>query len=316
MGLERTAAVLQGVDTIHHTDLFAPLINAINDLSRNRQIEYSISPLEFNTQDPTTKPLKIIADHVRAAIFMAGDGIVPGNNGRDYMMKRFIRRAFLTARQLDLREPFLHKLVPIVSQGFGDVYPEIRERETAIAALIKREEEAFGKTINSGMNRLEDLLEDAKKKQVRVLDGEEVFRLYETYGFPKELTQEMAQESGLEIDEAGYHAAQERHSKISGSAVGEYYKSVFGSVETKFAGYDMLSCDAEVLAVTVHAEDVGNGVTEQTDSLFLLDRTPFYGESGGQIGDHVGEIIGDGVRLRVLDTQKQGKTIFHKVEIH
>ncbi len=312
MGLERTAAVLQGVDTIHHTDLFAPLINAINDLSKSRNIEYSISPLELNTQDPTTKPLKVIADHVRAAIFLAGDGIVPGNNGRDYMMKRFIRRAFLMGRQLDLHEPFLHKLVPMVSQGFGDVYPEVRERADVIAGLIKREEEAFGKTIGSGMNRLEDLLEDAKTKQQRVLDGEEVFRLYETYGFPKELTQEMAQDAGLEIDEAGFKSAQERHSKISGAAVGEYYKSVFGSVETEFSGYDTLSCDAEVLAVTIHAEDVGNGVTEQTDYV-LLDRTPFYGESGGQIGD-IGEIIGDGLRLRVLDTQKQGKTIFHKVE--
>ena len=312
MGLERTAAVLQSVDTIHQTDLFAPLINAINDLSRNRQIEYSISPLPLDVNDPTTKPLKIIADHVRAAIFMAGDGIVPGNNGRDYMMRRFIRRAFLTGRQLNLREPFLHRLVPMVSQGFGDVYPEVRQRAELISGLIRREEEAFGKTLGAGINRIDDLIEDAKQKGNRVLDGEEVFRLYETYGFPSELTQEMAQDNGLEIDEAGYHAAQERHSKISGSAVGEYYKSVFGSVETEFVGYDTLSCDAEVLAVTIHAEDVGNGVTEQTDCV-LLDRTPFYGESGGQIGD-VGEIIGDGVRLRVLDTQKQGKTIFHKVE--
>ena len=304
MGLERTAAVLQNVDTIHHTDLFAPLINAINDLSRNRQIEYSTSPLELNTQDPTTKPLKIIADHVRAAIFMASDGIVPGNNGRDYMMKRFIRRAFLTARQLDLREPFLHKLVPIVSQGFGDVYPEIRERETAIAALIKREEEAFGKTIGSGMNRLDDLLDDAKKKQQRVLDGEEVFRLYETYGFPKELTQEVAQESGLEIDENGYHAAQERHSKISGAAVGEYETRTFSNLETEFVGYNQTECEAQIVGVKRDGDKV----------LVALDKSPFYAESGGQIGD-IGEIVGNNLRLRVLDTQKQGKAWIHSVEV-
>ncbi len=304
MGLERTAAVLQNVDTIHHTDLFAPLINAINDLSRGGNIEYSISPLELCTDDATTKPIKIIADHVRAAIFMAGDGIVPGNNGRDYMMKRFIRRAFLTARQLDLREPFLHKLVPIVSQGFGDVYPEVRERESAIAALIKREEEAFGKTIGSGMNRLEDLLDDAKQKQNRVLDGEEVFRLYETYGFPKELTQEMAQESGLEIDENGFRQAQERHSKVSGAAVGEYETRAFGNLETQFVGYDSTETNAQI-----------TGVSRDGDKVSVaLDKSPFYAESGGQIGD-VGEIVGDNLRLRVLDTQKQGKAWIHSVEI-
>ncbi len=311
MGLERTAAVLQNVDTIHHTDLFAPLINAINDLSRNRQIEYSISPLPLDVNDPTTKPLKIIADHVRSAIFMAGDGIVPGNNGRDYMMRRFIRRAFLTGRQLDLREPFLHTLVPIVSQGFGDVYPEVRERAELISGLIQREEEAFGKTLGAGINRIDDLLEDAKKKGNPVLDGEEVFRLYETYGFPPELTQEMAQEQGLEIDEISYHAAQKHHSKISGSAVGEYHRQVFGNRETEFVGYSELICEAEVLAITIHAEDVG-GVTEQSEYV-LLDRTPFYGESGGQSGD-TGELVADGVRVRVIDTQKEGKAHFHKVE--
>ncbi len=312
MGLERTAAVLQNVDTIHHTDLFAPLINAISDLSRGRNIEYSISPLELNTQDATTKPLKIIADHVRAAIFMASDGIVPGNNGRDYMMKRFIRRAFLTARQLDLREPFLHKLVPIVSQGFGDVYPEIREREIAIAALIKREEEAFGKTIGSGMNRLEDLLDDAKKKGLRVLDGEEVFRLYETYGFPPELTQEVAQESGLEIDEAGFKSAQERHSKISGAAVGEYETRTFGNLDTEFVGYDETKVGARIIAAR---DTEGNSIADDFDGTaqVVLDKTSFYAESGGQVGD-IGRLWFKGFEARVLDVQKQGKAYVHIIE--
>jgi len=325
MGLERTAAVLQNVDTIHQTDLFAPLINAINDLSRNRQIEYSISPLPLDVNDPTTKPLKIIADHVRAAIFMAGDGIVPGNNGRDYMMRRFIRRAFLTGRQLDLREPFLHRLVPTVSQGFGDVYPEVRQRAELISGLIRREEEAFGKTLGAGINRIDDLIEDAKKKGNRVLDGEEVFRLYETYGFPSELTQEMAQDNGLKIDEAGYHAAQERHSKISGSAVGEYATRAFGDLETAFVGYNRSVVeDAEILAV--HRED--------NKFFVVLDQTPFYAESGGQIGDQ-GQIFSrvfedysesypdqenvHGKRVtfhaKVVDTQKQGRAWVHELEL-
>ncbi len=310
MGLERTAAVLQGVDTIHHTDLFAPLINAINDLSRGRQIEYSTSPLPLDTQDPTTKPLKIIADHVRAAIFLAGDGIVPGNNGRDYMMRRFIRRAFLTGRQLDLREPFLHRLVPTVSQGFGDVYPEVRERAERIAGLIQREEEAFGETIGSGMNRLDDLLDDAKKKGKSVLDGEEVFRLYETYGFPRELTQEMAQDNGLEIDEAGYHAAQERHADKSRVKIFEYDKRTFGDFETRFVGYEQLECKAKIQGLLERLP------TEDGKFRFALAliESPFYAESGGQVGD-TGEIYGEGFVAKVIDTQKEGKTFIHALEV-
>jgi alanyl-tRNA synthetase len=314
MGLERTAAVLQGVDTIHHTDLFAPLINAINDLSRNRQIEYSISPLPLDSNDPTTKPLKIIADHVRSAIFMAGDGIVPGNNGRDYMMRRFIRRAFLTGRQLDLREPFLHTLVPIVSQGFGDVYPEVRERAELISGLIQREEEAFGKTLGAGINRIDDLLEDAKKKGNRVLDGEEVFRLYETYGFPLELTQEMAQDAGFSINEEGYRNAQNRHSKISGSTIGEYATRIFGNLETQFVGYEELSCDAAVVGIgPIIGSIIGNSTAFHQIEV-VLDRTPFYGESGGQVGD-TGELVGDGFRATVQGTEKKGNTFVHTVSV-
>ena len=304
MGLERTAAVLQGVDTIHQTDLFAPLINAIQERATGRVVEYSTSPSELHPDDPTTKPLKIIADHVRAAIFMAGDGIVPGNNGRDYMMRRFIRRAFLTGRKLDLREPFLHRLVPMVSQGFGDVYPEVRQRAELISGLIRREEEAFGKTLGAGINRIDDLLEDAKQKDNRVLDGEEVFRLYETYGFPSELTQEMAQDAGLEIDEAGYQRAKERHSGISGAAVGEYATRAFGDLETQFVGYNELETNAQIIGVKTEGDNV----------LVALDRTPFYAESGGQIGD-IGEIVGENLRLRVLDTQKNGKAWAHRVEV-
>jgi alanyl-tRNA synthetase len=300
MGLERTAAVLQGVDTIHHTDLFAPVINAISQLGKSGVLEYSRSTPGLDPNDPQTRPLKVIADHARAAIFMAGDGIVPGNSGRDYMLRRLIRRAFLFGRQLGYYQPFVYRLAPIIAQGYGDVYPEVRERETLISDLIRREEERFNQTIESGMNRLEDLLENLRAKNETVVPGAEVFRLYETFGFPPEMTEEVARENGLEIDEAGFAAAAEAHSKISGSAVGEYESRAFGHQETEFVGYDATSCDAKIVAVS--------------GSQVVLDRTPFYAESGGQVGDE-GEIVGENFRARVLDTQKQGRAWVHEIEI-
>jgi alanyl-tRNA synthetase len=307
MGLERTAAILQGVSTIHHTDLFAPIINAIKN-AQSETIEYSLSRPELNPEDPTTKPLRVIADHIRAAVFMAADGIIPGNNGRDYMLRRFIRRAFLMGRQLGYNEPFLHRIAPVIAQGYGDSYPEVRDRLDIISGLIAREEERFQTTLDAGMNRLENLLEDAKKKDIRVLDGEEVFRLYETYGFPREVTQEVAQESGLEIDEAGYRAAQERHSKTSGSGVGEYESRRFANHETEFVGYELTECDAKVVEAVVTITDASK-VT-----AILLDKTPFYAESGGQIGDQ-GEIVGEDFHAFVLDTKREGKAFVHIVNV-
>jgi len=304
MGLERTAAVLQGVDTIHHSDLFAPIVNAISQLGQSGTPQFSLSTPQLNPADPTTKPLKVIADHVRAAIFMAGDGIIPGNTGRDYMLRRLIRRAFLVGRQLGYYQPFLHRLTPIIAQGYGDTYPEVRQREALISELIQREEERFNTTIESGMNRLDDLIETLKGKNEKVLPGAEVFRLYETFGFPPEMTEEVARDHGLEIDEAGFAAASEAHSKISGSGVGEYESRSFGNIETEFVGYDETASDAQIVAVRDENEKV----------QIVLDRTPFYAESGGQVGD-AGELAADGFRARVIDTQKQGATWVHEVEI-
>jgi alanyl-tRNA synthetase len=311
MGLERTAAVLQNVDTIHHTDLFAPIINAIAHLGaispNGGEPQFSLSTPSLDPENPQTRPLKVIADHARAAIFMAGDGIVPGNSGRDYMLRRLIRRAFLFGHQLGYDQPFVHRLAPIIAQGYGEVYPEVRERETLIADLIRREEERFHLTLASGMNRLDDLLESLRAKNETVLPGAEVFRLYETFGFPPEMTEEVARENGFEIDEAGFAAAAEAHSKISGSAVGEYEARAFGHLETEFVGYEQTSCDAKILAVS-------SPQSPASSLQIVLDRTPFYAESGGQVGDE-GELIGEKFRARVLDTQKQGKAWVHEIEI-
>jgi alanyl-tRNA synthetase len=300
MGLERTAAILQGVDTIHHTDLFAPIINAISAAKREGALGFDLSTPQLHPEDPTTKPLKVVADHVRAAIFMAADGVTPGNKGRDYMMRRFIRRAYLNGRTLGLDKPFLHRLLPVVQQGYGDIYPELIERGDLIADLIKREEERFGITIESGMNRLDDLIDDAKSKGENTLSGAEVFNLYSTQGFPPELTADVLQDNGLSFDQEEFQRAAEHFSKISGSGVGEYQKREFDGSETAFVGYETTKTEAKVVAIS--------------EGRLVLDRTPFYAESGGQTGD-TGEIVGQNGRARVLDTKKEGKTWVHFVEI-
>lgn len=305
MGLERTAAILQGVDTIHHTDLFAPITQAIIHAGKEGDLPFIATPLALDPEDPTTWPIRVIADHIRAATFMAADGIVPGNNGRDYMLRRFIRRAFLMGRRLGYEKAFLHRIVPVIARGYGDVYPEVRERENTIVDLIRREEERFETTLSGGVNRLDDLVESLKDSGQNVLPGDEAFRLYETFGFPLELTREMAMEQGMAIDETGYHAAAERHSKISGSAVGEYEKHRFGQAETAFVGYDQTRCEAQII-------DFAPG--ENGRFLVLLNQTPFYAESGGQIGDS-GELVGSGFRALVHDTKKEGKAWSHEVEV-
>jgi len=314
MGLERTAAILQGVDTIHQTDLFAPLINAIF-AARNLplplagegrgegaalELPFDLSTPELNLQDPTSKPARIIADHVRASVFLIGDGVIPGANGRDYMLRRFIRRAYLTGRSLGLTAPFLHRLVPIVQRSYGEVYPELISRGEVITNFIRTEEEAFSETLEAGVGRLEDLIAGAKRANERVVSGREVFNLYQSQGFPPELTQDLLEQEGLSYDANEFEEARDAHRNASKTSVFDYGKREFGALETDFVGYTALECEAEVLAVE------GNRV--------VLDRSPFYGESGGQVGD-TGELVGEGVRARVLDTQKDGKAWVHTVEV-
>ena len=306
MGLERTAAVLQGVDTIHHCDLFAPLIHAIQNL-KSSELPYSLSVPDLNPENPLTRPTKVIADHVRAAAFMAGDGIVPGNNGRDYMLRRLIRRAYLSGRALEQSEPFLFRLVPTIARTYGDVYPELRAREANISDLIRREEERFSTTLTSGINRLQNLIEDVKNRGQQVLAGREVFNLYQSNGFPKELTQELLAEEGLSFDDEGYRQAESQHVAVSGSAVGAYEKRDFAGLETEFLGYDTLGASAQIVAVRADENNARK-------YLVALDRTPFYAESGGQIGDS-GTLVGEGFQARVTDTKKQGKTWIHSIEV-
>ena len=300
MGLERTAAILQGVDTIHQTDLFAPLINAIYAARQGGELPFSLSTPTLNPEDPTSRPARVIADHVRAAIFLIGDGVVPGSNGRDYMLRRFIRRAYLSGRSLGITEPYLHRLVSIVQKSYGEIYPELIERGDIITGFIKSEEEKFETTLDAGIGRLEDMIADAKSKSQTSISGREVFDLYQSKGFPPELTQDLLAQEGLIYDDASFVEAREKHENVSGSAVGEYGKRSFGDVSSVFLGYETLEADAKVIAVQ--------------ENRVVLDQTPFYAESGGQVGD-TGELVAEGVLARVLDTQKDGKAWVHTVEL-
>jgi len=300
MGLERTAAILQGVDTIHQTDLFAPLINAIHAARTPGELPFSLSTPELHPQDPTSKPARIIADHIRASVFLIGDGVIPGANGRDYMLRRFIRRAYLTGRSLGLTEPFLYRLVPIVQRSYGQVYPELVQRGAQITNFIQSEEEKFEKTLDTGMSRLEDMIADAKAKGQTAISGREVFDMYQSKGFPPELTQDLLEQEGLSYDDASFVEAREKHEADSTPADDWKYVTHTFDFQTQFVGYDSLESEAQVLAV-------------QGDRV-VLNRTPFYGESGGQVGD-TGELIGEGTFARVLDTQRDGKAWVHTVEL-
>jgi alanyl-tRNA synthetase len=304
MGLERTAAVLQGVDTIHQTDLFAPLIHAIAAAGKDGELPFSLSVPELNPEDPTTRPLRVIADHVRAATFMAADGIIPGNTGRDYMLRRLIRRALAFGRQLDYNRPFLHRIVPTIVRVYGEVYPELQQRQEIVSDLIRREEERFAQTLESGSARLQDIIERAQKQGQTRISGEDAFDLYSTFGFPREMTSELLAAQGLGFNEEEYQAAFANHSTISGSSVGEYQQRQFGNLETEFVGYDTLSVDATIRAWSGEAPNL----------QVVLDRSPFYAESGGQIGD-LGELQGESFRAHVTDVQKQGKTWIHNIEV-
>ena len=300
MGLDRIASILQGVDTIHQNDVFAPLINAVFALGDGKTPTYDLNVPNLDTNNPRSRPARIIADHVRAAIFLAADGVTPGTNGRDYMLRRFIRRASLNGRALGLEKPFLSQLVPTVIETYGAVYPELVERQSVITGLIQREEQAFGTTVEAGTKRFNQIVASLQSRGETQMAGEEVFRLYETYGFPRELTQDIAAQAGLSVDDEGYQRAADQHSIDSVVAPIDYDIALFDNLPTEFVGYFETRCDAKVVALR--------------DNQLVLDKSPFYAESGGQVGD-TGEIVGAKGIARVTDTKKSGATWVHTVEI-
>jgi len=312
MGLERLAAAVQGKVTVFETDIFFPLVQHICEIAN----------YEYGSDPQKDIAVRIIADHTRAVCFMAAEGVVPSNEGRGYVMRRFIRRAMRLGRNFGIEDPFVHQLVPTVVQLMGDPYDELVKSQSVISEAIRREEERFEQTLEIGMARLEEMIAETKARGETVLRGRDAFTLYDTYGFPLELTKEICAEHGLTVDEEGFNEelelqrqrARERMRFTSPFEAGEFE----GLPPTPFVGRmpepdGVLACEATVIAIKQKDDEV----------WVVLDKTPFYPEGGGQIGDTGMIMWGEGrgtgdeeaakAVARVLDTQKFGDVIAHKV---
>ena len=292
MGLERIAAVLQGVHSNYEIDLFQDLIKA--------------AARETGTEYLSSNSLKVIADHIRACAFLIVDGVIPGNEGRGYVLRRIIRRAIRHGYKLGQKHPFFHRLVDDLARVMGEAYPELPRNAERVKQVLRTEEDRFADTLENGMR----VLEGALTREDRMLDGETVFQLYDTYGFPVDLTADIARERGVRVDYAGFEAAMERQreraraaSKFRAEAGVEY-----SGKPTEFHGYDTLTLEARVQAIYVEGtpvEEIGAGES----AVVVLDRTPFYAESGGQVGDR-GDLAGAGGTFLVEDTQKIQPEVF------
>src|SRR5215831_2034269 len=293
MGLERIAAVLQGVHSNYEIDLFRDLIRA--------------AARETGTKDLADNSLKVIADHIRACAFLVVDGVIPGNEGRGYVLRRIIRRAIRHAYKLGRKEPFFHRLVPDLSKEMGEAYPELPKAKERVMQVLKGEEERFAETLENGMK----VLEAALHREDRMLDGETVFQLYDTFGFPVDLTADMARERGIMIDHAGFEAAMERQRQRA-RAAGKFKMEAgveYSGGATQFKGYETLDLgDAKIAAIYREGTSVP-GIAAGGSAIVVLDKTPFYAESGGQVGD-AGELVAAGGTFIVADTQKIQADVF------
>jgi alanyl-tRNA synthetase len=295
MGLERIAAVLQHVHSNYEIDLFQDLIRA--------------AARETGVADLATPSLRVIADHIRACAFLIVDGVIPGNEGRGYVLRRIIRRALRHGYKLGRKEPFFHRLVADLARAMGDAYPELVAARERVAQVLAQEEERFGETLEHGMA----ILEQALARGDRQLDGETAFRLYDTFGFPLDLTADVCRERGVAVDEAGFDAAMSRQ-REQARAAGKFRAAAgldYEGEATDFQGYERLAVpQARVVALYVGGATVA-AIHAGQDGVVVLDRTPFYAESGGQVGD-AGELVAaDGaVRFVVSDTQKIQADVF------
>ena len=299
MGLERIAAVMQKVHSNYEIDLFQALIKAAAKV-------LSVSDLEDNS-------LKVIADHIRSCSFLVADGVLPGNEGRGYVLRRIIRRAIRHGNKLGASQPFFYKLVATLAEVMGDAYPELVKQQAQIEKALLAEEEQFAKTLDNGMQILEEALAGIEGSEI---PGEVVFKLYDTYGFPTDLTNDIARERGLSLDMAGYEAAmaeQRSRSQEGGSFKVDYNDILKLAGHTEFTGYDSLSGQGTVTALLRNGEQVSSLAADES-GVVVLSNTPFYGESGGQVGDS-GYLSAEGVRLEVTDTTKASDQHLHHVTV-
>ncbi|MDQ7844817.1 MAG: alanine--tRNA ligase, partial [Armatimonadota bacterium] len=308
MGLERLVTVLQGTRDVYGTDLFLPLMDRLQAIlghDRRRREEHEVA-------------YRVMADHGRAMTFLLADGVVPGNEGRSYVLRMIMRRAMRFCRSTGTTAPFLAELAGAVAEEMGDVYPELRAQREFIEAAARAEEERFTQTLTNGLERLEELLDRTAEAGARVLPGEEVFRLYDTYGFPLEMTKDVARERGLEVDETGFARAMEAQRERARAAQaftlpaddGRYARLAAEGITTEFVGYRRHRLRARIRALLVRGRPAERAAAGDEVEV-VLDRTPFYAEGGGQVGD-TGELVTADGRVEVRDTRRgPGGIIVH-----
>ena len=297
MGLERITMVCQGVASTFETDLLRPILDKVSEMSG----------VPYKKSEKTDISLRIITDHARCVTFLISDGVIPGNEGRSYVLRMILRRALRHGKILGMDLPFLYKLVDTVVECYGGAYPELIKNKSKVIEVIKAEEERFNKTLDRGYKLLEEFITEKKD-----IDGESAFRLYDTFGFPLELTKEIAEENGLKVDEAGYKVAMQEQkdrakaatAKISVTGDIKYAKVEEKVGSTEFLGYEQNESDAKVLALIE-----GEGYID-----VVLDKTPFYAECGGQIGDS-GYLTNDTLKAEVLTTFKVNHLFVHRCQI-
>lgn len=307
MGLERIATVMQDVYSNYDTDLLRPIIAFVENMTGKKYYG-----------DDRGFPFRVIADHSRAITFLISDGVVPGNEGRSYVLRRILRRAARYGRELDLNEPFLYKIIPQVVSLMECAYPELRKNLDYVQKVVKFEEERFNETLSDGLKMLSEGISRLEQEHKAVVPGEMAFMLYDTYGFPLDLTRDIAQEKGFSVDIKSFEELMEKQREKAKAARKESYKidELFETLAplppTEFLGYDRLESEGQVQLIISNQEPVESFDDKSREVVLVLDKTPFYGESGGQVGD-TGIIENDDFRFRVVNTQKTPDGKFYHI---
>ena len=313
MGFERIVAILQGVDSNYKTDVFVPILEGISNLTNRDYFD-----------DERGVPHRVIADHIRCLTFAIGDGVMPSNEGRGYVIRRILRRAVLYGKRLGMEEPFIYNLVDKVIELLGPVFPDVLPRHDFIKRIIQGEERRFHQTLDRGLEILRGSLDELEAQKQSILSGNRAFEMYDTFGFPLDLTQMLARERNFAVDEDGFAASMSQQRERSradwkvagGEGKGEaIYADILKEYQTTtFLGYDRSGSEAEVIAL-IRGDELASGVHEGEEVSVILNQTPFYGDSGGQVGD-IGVIESENAKLKVVDTVKPVPDLFvHRCKV-
>lgn len=299
MGLERIASVLQGADNIFEIDAIHSILEKIEE----------IADYKYGTDPKKDESIRVITDHSRAVTFLVSDGVVPGNEGRGYVLRRLTRRALRHGKLLGIEGEFLNKIIEEIIESWKVEYDELESNKDMIMKIVAAEEARFQETIDAGISRLDNYINNMIENKIDTLPGEDVFKLYDTYGFPVDLTREILEEKGLSIDEEGFnlHMQEQRQRARDARKTGnigwgsQEDKEIYKNYNSEFVGYDCLKTDSNIIAI-IKNNQVVEQLQEDEEGIIILDKTPFYGESGGQVGD-TGIMISDDFELEVLDTK-------------